>query len=289
MIDFRVKTFLCVCKTMNFTKTAEELAMTQPGVSQHIRFLEDYYNIKLFNYKKKKLELTEQGKYLKNHLETLCHDEIFMKNSLQNLKKKNKIKLGATLSIGEFYIPEKLSKFIKTNPDYELSLTIADTKELLTKLDLGDVDFILCEGYFDKNLYGYELIKNEKMCLVCSSTYDDKEITDLKSIFNHHMLIREKGSGTRDIFETFLRDQNFSLENFVRLSEFTSPHIIKKLLLDNQGISFLYKTVVEEEIKEKKLKEIFIPEVSIVHEFNSIWKKNSIFEENYKSILSRLL
>lgn len=289
MIDFRVKTFLCACKTMNFTKTAEELAMTQPGVSQHIRFLEDFYNIKLFNYKKKKLELTEQGKYLKNHLETLCHDEIFMKNSLQNLKKKNKIKLGATLSIGEFYIPEKLSKFIKTNPDYELSLTIADTKELLTKLDLGDVDFILCEGYFDKNLYGYELIKNEKMCLVCSSTYDDKEITDLKSIFNHHMLIREKGSGTRDIFETFLRDQNFSLENFVRLSEFTSPHIIKKLLLDNQGISFLYKTVVEEEIKEKKLKEIFIPEVSIVHEFNSIWKKNSIFEENYKSILSRLL
>lgn len=289
MIDFRVKTFLQVCKTMNFTKASEDLAMTQPAVSQHIRFLEDFYKVKLFKYEKKKLELTEQGFYLKKHLETLCHDENFMRESVQNIKKKNRIKLGATLSIGEFYIPSKLSDFIKNNPDIELSVTIADTKELLTKLDSGEVDFILCEGYFDKKQYGYKLIKKEKMLLICSSNYDHKNIYDLKSIFQHHMLIREKGSGTRDIFENYLKDQNFSLKNFTRLSEFTSPHLIKKMLLENLGISFLYKTVVEKELKSNLLNEIVIPELNIVHEFNAVWNKNSIFEKKYKEILEKLL
>ena len=74
MIDTRVETFLDVCKTMNYTRTAENLNMTQPAVSQHIRCLEDFYQTRLFTYKNKKLELTEQGRYLKKYLETIAHD-----------------------------------------------------------------------------------------------------------------------------------------------------------------------------------------------------------------------
>ena len=281
MIDSRVATFLDVCKTMNYTRTAENLNMTQPAISQHIRGMEEFYGVKIFSYKNKKLELTNQGKYLKKHLETISHDVKYLQESVQKIKTRTKIKIGATLSIGEFYLPDRLSDFMNRNPKLDISLTIADTRELLFRLDNGDVDFILCEGFFDKNEYAYKLIKTEEMCIVCSAEYDIRNIKALKDLFEHPMLCRENGSGTREIFENYLHEYNYSFENFISVSEFTSPHLIKKILLDGMGISVLYRTVVEKEIQKKLLKVIEIPEFHVSHEFNAVWKRNSAFEEQY--------
>ena len=68
MLDFRINTFLTVCQTMNFTKAAEELHITQPTVSQHIHYLEDYYETSLFTYQNRQLALTWAGKTLQERL-----------------------------------------------------------------------------------------------------------------------------------------------------------------------------------------------------------------------------
>lgn len=64
MLDHRMETFLTVCETMNFTKAAAKLHITQPAVSQHIRYLEAAYDIPLFHYKERKLMLTPEGALL---------------------------------------------------------------------------------------------------------------------------------------------------------------------------------------------------------------------------------
>ena len=61
MIDFRLKTFINLCETKSYTKTAKNLSITQPAVSQHIKLLEEKYNLKLFDYVSKKLVLTQEG------------------------------------------------------------------------------------------------------------------------------------------------------------------------------------------------------------------------------------
>ena len=289
MIDTRVESFLDVCKTMNYTRTAENLNMTQPAVSQHIRCLEDFYQTRLFTYKNKKLELTEQGRYLKKYLETIAHDVKNLQESVQNIRKRIRIRLGATLSIGEFYLPGKLSSFMHNNPKVDVSVIIADTRDLLLKLEHGEVDFILCEGYFDKNDYAYRLIKKEEMCIVCCAEYDSGKVSELKHLFEHPMICRESGSGTREIFENYLREYNYSFDNFISISEFTSPHLIKKLLMDGQGISVLYKAVVEEELQKKSLRVIEIPGFQVSHEFNAVWKKDSVFAEQYREWIDLLL
>ena len=200
-----------------------------------------------------------------------------------------RIRLGATLSIGEFYLPEKLSSFMHNNQNVDVSVIIADTRDLLLKLEHGEVDFILCEGYFDKNEYAYRLIKKEEMYIVCSSEYDSSKISELKHLFEHPMLCRESGSGTREIFENYLWEYNYSFEHFVKISEFTSPHLIKKLLLGGHGISVLYKTVVEEELRKKTLKVIEIPGFQVSHEFNAVWKKDSVFGTQYRKWIDLLL
>ena len=65
MLDFRLHTFLTLCETMNYTRAAERLCITQPAVSQHIHFLEAHYGCRLFTYQNKTLRLTPAG-------ETLC-------------------------------------------------------------------------------------------------------------------------------------------------------------------------------------------------------------------------
>ena len=64
MLDFRIDTFLTVCKFMNFTKASQFLNITQPAVSNHIRYLEEYYNVKLFYFIGKKMQLTKEGQIL---------------------------------------------------------------------------------------------------------------------------------------------------------------------------------------------------------------------------------
>ena len=68
MLDFRMDTFLNLCGTMNYTKTAKKLCITQPAVTQHIHYLEHYYGCRLFEYKNKTLTLTPQGKILKRRI-----------------------------------------------------------------------------------------------------------------------------------------------------------------------------------------------------------------------------
>lgn len=83
MIDFRMKTFLTVCECMNFTRAAQVLNLTQPAVSQHIRYLEEQYDTPLFIREKKKLYLTDAGQILKDSLETLQSDDHRMKIRMQ--------------------------------------------------------------------------------------------------------------------------------------------------------------------------------------------------------------
>ena len=75
MLDYRTKTFLTVCKTLNFTTAAKQLNITQPAVSQHIHFLEKQYNTTLFAYKNKELSLTPSGEILYKHLLAMKNNE----------------------------------------------------------------------------------------------------------------------------------------------------------------------------------------------------------------------
>ena len=78
------------------------------------------------------------------------------------------------------------------------------------------------------------------------------------------------------------------MDNFIKISEITSPHLIVRLLLDRQGVSVLYRTVGASCLADGILKEIIIPDFKISHEFNAVWKKNTAFNEEYKSLVKEL-
>lgn len=217
MLDFRMETFLAVCRYMNFTRAAEKLNITQPAVSQHIRFLEKHYNTKLFRYEGKKLELTEAGEILKNASLTMMHDETAMQDEMKRAGESEELRFGATRTVGDVLGGKMIFNYLEMYPNAHIHMIVENTRELLKKLDEGEIDFALVEGFFKKNEYDFQKYSEEPYIAVCSPDYPfKKKPKRIEDLFGERILIREDGSGTREVLERYLESCNLSIGNFRR-------------------------------------------------------------------------
>lgn len=290
MLDFRVETFLNACKTLNFTKTAEELCITQPAVSQHIKYIEKYYNVKLFYFKGKKMYLTKEGSFLQNALTTMILDQEHLKKTLKKYSEKNKmLKFGVTLTVGEYIIPTPLAKYLNDSENNQLSMKVSNTLNLLNDLNHGAIDFAIVEGYFPQNEYDYRVYSREKYIGACAvdSKYANGSYT-IDQLFEATVITREPGSGTREILQRSLEDRNFTIDDFSNVMEISNLNAIKKLVRNNCGITFMYEAALKEAIDNNFLCKINITDFDIAHNITFIWRKNSLFADNYIEIFNKL-
>ena len=128
MLDYRVLTFLALYDEMNYRKTAEKLNMTQPGVTQHIHFLEHYYGIKLFEYDGRILSKTKHAERLKRYFDSIKAEEVDIREGFQT-SDVIRMNIGATKTIGEFVIVPEIRSFLQ-QPNHSLNLIIDNTENL---------------------------------------------------------------------------------------------------------------------------------------------------------------
>lgn len=290
MLDFRINTFLTVCKYMNFTRAAQELSITQPAVSQHIHYLEDVYKVKLFDYKNKKVILTEAGALLRDSATTMFHDQIHLEARLKELQgKKRTINLGVTLTIGEFVVLQPIADYLKEQPQVSIRMIVANTHELINKLNEGELDFALVEGFFAKNEYDSLVYSREEYIAVCGRDYKPQNpLNRIEDTFGERLIVREAGSGTREIFEKYLESRNFQIDDYSDIAEISNITAIKFLVQQGCGITFLYEAAVKDELKQGTLKKIDLKDFKVDHDFTFIWRRNSVFADYYKEFFKML-
>lgn len=267
MIDYRIKTFLTLCETMNYRKTAELLNMTQPAVTQHIHFLENEYKCKLFIYDRHTLKITAEGELLKNYSENVLFQE---KKLLEKMKvvQQSMHKIGATKTIGEYVIDDKLAGYLK-NPENNLVIDIDNTVRLLEKLKKGELDFALIEGFFDSKEFASRLYREESFIGICSNEHPFAEKTvSFETAFSQTLFIREKGSGTRTILEQLLSAHNFTTEHFSRTVCISNFGLISKLISQNTGITFAYKALLK---SNDRLSPFYIEGHKVVRELKFVY------------------
>lgn len=292
MLDYKIHTFLTVCSCMNFTKAAQLLNMTQPGVSQHIHKLEEEYEAVLFTYQEKKLFLTDAGEKLLLAARTMEHDITRLKAKMNPVQNQiHRLSFGATLTIGEFVMPSVLSSFLKAHPDTHIKMTINNTAYLLHALKEGLIDFALIEGYFEKSNYDYTILDHVSFLPVASPDFIEKNLQynssikktplNVSDLFSHRLFVREDGSGTKEILSRYLQEHNFSMQDFSSVTEINSMHAIKEMVCHGNGMTFLYRPVVEKELKSGVLTIIPLKNWNLSHEFTMIRLKGSIFPSEY--------
>ncbi|EGY79179.1 LysR family transcriptional regulator [Peptoniphilus indolicus] len=288
MIDYKMNTFMAVCKTLNFTQASKELNITQPAVSNHIKAIEEEYGIDLFRFQGKKVILTEEGRLLLNLISSMTNDIEHFKDYLSHNRSKIRLNFGTTLSIGEYVMSPILTKIISKESELSLRMVVENTQKLLELLDTGKIDFAIIEGYFKINSYQSKVFKKDRLIPVCSKNYMDKDNVEVKEIFDNWLFIREEGSGTREVLDRTLRGMNYSIDDFKNISEIGNLNTIKALVENGLGISFLYESVVEKEIKNGNLREILLTDFRAEHDFTFLWKEGSFYSDYYENLFEIL-
>lgn len=281
MLDFRMTTFLDLCETRSYTKTAERLHLTQPAVSQHIRHLEESFGCKLFAYAAKTLSLTQKGERLREFAQSMRAGSDKMLRILRSPENGRPfLTMGATLTIGEYVAPPILSAYLAERPQTDLCMYVNNTETLLKKLSRGEIDMALIEGTFQKSDYAWQLFSREKFLPVCApdSPYAAGSFT-LDDLTRSRIIVREKGSGTRQVLETLLSEHDLSLKDFAGMAEIGNFSAIKRLVADGIGVTFVYREVVRQELCEGTLVPVRLEQVETSRDFHFVYLKHSAFEE----------
>lgn len=269
MLEQKLYTFIKLAECESTTQTALELHMTQPAVSQQLKALETEYNIQLFNREGRRIILTNEGRQFYLMLKRMITMEQQFAEMIKQPAVKT-IRFGATLSISEGIMPELLPKMINHWKDIRFELTTQNTKELLRELEEGLIDFALIEGNFNQKKYAHSPIMKAKFSGFCQKGSPYKKFKRLEECISAPLIIREKGSGTRTIFESECETYNISVEDFLSSHEVDSIPVILNLVKNGAGITFSYDCAMQEGIKKGEIEEIVLENFSLERDFSFV-------------------
>ncbi len=290
MLDFRLESFLAVCRHMNYTRAAEELNLTQPAVSQHIRWLEERYGTTLFRYTNRRLSLTKAGELLRSAAITIQHDDRHLMEQMQQVAlSPHDLKFGVTPTIGMYLVPKPLSQYHAMFPDANITMQVDNTQALCQALDVGKLDFAIVEGYVHKSDYDSMLYQSQPYFAVCAAHYPfAKEPTKIAHLLGETLLVREQGSGNREIVRRSLSRSNIALTDFRSLMEISDMNVLKEMLKLGCGVAFLYEAAVQEDIKAGKIRKLHLEDVQEQYEMTFIWRRGSLFAQQYQQLYALL-
>ena len=280
MLDYRVLTFLTLYDEMNYRRTAEKLNMTQPGVTQHIHYLENYYGVKLFEYDGRTLSKTKNAQRLKKYFDSVKAEETDIRESFTPTDTIH-MTVGATKTIGEFVIVPEIRAFLQA-PNHNLDLIIDNTENLLHMLEKSQIDFAVIEGVFDKSKYGYHLFKKEAFVGVCAKDHPfaGRTVT-LEEVFREDIVVRESQSGTRMLLQNAITDRGFSLDSFHRCSSVSNFSVICDLVAINKAITFAYEPIAH---CRDDLATFMVEDMQIQGEFNFVYCNERVAKEKINRI-----
>lgn len=278
MFDDRVYTFLTLYKEMNYHNAAQARNMTQPGVTQHIQYLEKQYGVKFFRYEGRTLYRTPEAERFKRYLDQAMAEERALREEFSR-KARVHLRIGATKTIGEFVLPPTVDRFLQ-DTNHSLDFVIDNTQVLLQMLEDGDLDFAMVEGVFDKSRYDYRLYRKEKFTGVCTKDHPFAgERVPFEAIFNQTLLIREKGSGTRRLLEQALSSRGFSLDSFSRTVSLGNFSVLMDLLIRENAITFAYQPIA---YQRHALTTFEVEGMEWEGEFNFVYCSRTIGEEKIR-------
>lgn len=288
MLDFKLDTFLTLCETRNYTKTASQLNITQPAVTQHIKSLEGYYKTKLLYYdENRRLHLTEHGKLLRSYAQTIKADALLIEKRLRILSDEpDELKLGTMTTTGESIVPQMVAEYLRTFPNKKVGMHLGEADALLIQLKTGRIQFCIIDTYCPPLEYeSHELFEANTIC-VCSPEHPlAGKTVDFRELNNYRLVFRENDTNSHRNLMKILHAHNQDINNFQSYVEAGTINTVQKMVMENIGISFIYSFVVRENLDNGSLSQIHIRNFSSHAMINFVWMKDSFFTQANRQFL----
>lgn len=216
-MDHRDKVFLAVAENLSFSKAAEELFISQPAVTKHIKELESKLNSTLFERKGNRIYLTKAGKVNYEFLKKIKqqYEELEFELGRLNNTFKGTLHIGASSTISQYVIPEVIAAFYKRYPNIDLHLYSGNSVDMQKKLLADEVDIALVENNSCMTELKYLDFLDDELVVVTggNSVYSKRKQITLNDLGEIPLVLREKGSGTLEVIQQVLKSNNIQIDD----------------------------------------------------------------------------
>ncbi|MEN2435832.1 LysR substrate-binding domain-containing protein [Weeksellaceae bacterium A-14] len=274
-MEYRLFVFYKVAKLLSFSKASEELYISQPAVTRHIRELESKYKAQLFERKgNRNVLLTKAGKILFEYaeqMEELSRNLNFEMNHLAN-DYSGILKIGASSTVAQYVLPRYLARFHKRYPNIKIYAITGNSIEMQKALLNKEINLGIIEDSGKVPELHYEDYLNDEIVLICpmDSKIISRDCISITEIVQYPLLLRENGSGTLKIISDYLSKHGIKISQLKIEMQLGSTEAIKNYLFDSNCMALVSIHAVFKELKEQTLKIIEIEEGKIIRNFRFI-------------------
>jgi DNA-binding transcriptional LysR family regulator len=259
---------------------AEKMGLSQSAISMSIKELENIIGYKLFDRINKKLALNEKGRAFAEAIAPLVSKLNDIEEEFKNDENNGELLIGVSTTIADYLIPPIICDYMKAYPQVKVNLKIGNTKEIVDLIESGGVDLGFVEGNVDSTAIKQEIVGLDELIVITGDPElgKHKEPIYIDKILDKPWILREEGSGTREVFLTHLGDLAAQINLFLELRH---PESIKNMLIQSKRcVSCLPRISVMKELERSELFEIKIKKLKFNRHFLLIYHK-----DKYKTTL----
>lgn len=278
--DHKLRVFCTVASTQSFSKASEIIHLTQPAVSLQIQALEDAFETKLFDRTSSAVTMTPSGEILYDYAKQILELYTSIEKDIGQITGlvKGSISIGASSTIGNYLLPSVIADFKRAYPKVRVYLLVGNTKRIVEFLNAGTLHMGLVEGEVTKyKISTKKLITDELSVIVPPShPWARKKEIPMAEIEKEPFVLREEGSGTRQVIEKYLAKRDITPQKMKISAILGSTESIKEAVENGIGVSIVSKWAVRKELKYGVLKTLRLKEVKMLRNFSLIFNKNSV-------------
>jgi DNA-binding transcriptional LysR family regulator len=292
MEDHKLKVFCTVAETRSFSKTSEIIHLTQPAVSLQIQALEEKYETKLFDRSSSTVTLTPAGEILYKYAKEILTLYTSAEKAIgkQTGLVKGSLTLGAGSNIGNYILPTLITEFRQTHPKSKIYLLVSNSKRVVDLLNAGNIDLGLVEGDVSRQKIVVKKLLADELLLIVPPGHHwakRKEVS-IADLSKEPFILRESGSGTRQMIEKFLGRHGITLHDLKISAILGSTEAIKDAVENGLGISIISRWAARKEKKYGTLHLLNIKEEKMARDFSLIMNKNSVASNSLEEFVSFL-
>jgi len=292
MEDHKLKVFCTVAETKSFSKTSEIIHLTQPAVSLQIQALEEKYETKLFDRSSSTVTLTPSGETLYKYAKEILTLYTSAEKAIgkQTGLVKGSLSIGAGSNIGNFILPALITEFKRIHPKTKIYLLVNNSKRVIELLNAGNIDLGLVEGDVSRQKMIVKKLLSDELLLIVSPEHHwaKKKEVSIAELAREPFILREPGSGTRQMIEKFLARHGITLHDLKISAILGSTEAIKDAVENGLGVSIISRWAVRKENRYGTLHLLSIKEEKMTRDFSLVMNKNSVSSNSLEEFVSFL-
>jgi DNA-binding transcriptional LysR family regulator len=282
----QLKIFHVVAQQQSFTRAAQSLFLTQPGISKHIKDLEEYYGTRLFDRIGKKVVLTQAGGLLFSQTEKIFRLVDRVKEEIDDLKglQAGDLKIGASVTIGIYLLPGILEKFKKLYPGTRVTLDIDLNRQVIRQVLDNSADIGLLGAPAADDRLVMTPFHRDSLVVIApgNKLWAKKDSISADDLPGEQFILSRRGSGTRAVIEERLNAAGVVLQNTM---EFGNTEAIKKAVEAGLGISIVSNSAVAREVQLGVIKAIELSGINLERDFYLVYRKDKYISTLIKTFL----